>query len=146
MFLLSLTVEHHAQMVWSLLLICSTYAMICRPEVAVCDACTGKVRCVLRVSQPVLEGDESWCWCMPDMCGQFMNVRVALQVTKEEYGRVGQVELGRQLVERLQEAGGKPYLIPVGGSSGVGSWGYLEAWREILDQGGDKPFTDIVMV
>jgi 1-aminocyclopropane-1-carboxylate deaminase/D-cysteine desulfhydrase-like pyridoxal-dependent ACC family enzyme len=74
------------------------------------------------------------------MCG------VAVQVTKEEYGRVGQVELGRQLVEKLQEAGGKPYLIPVGGSSGVGSWGYLEAWREILEQGGDKPFTDIVMV
>lgn len=71
---------------------------------------------------------------------------VGVQVTKEEYGRIGQVELGRQLVEKLREAGGNPYLIPVGGSSGVGSWGYLEAWREILEQAGDQPFTDIVMV
>lgn len=70
----------------------------------------------------------------------------AVQVTKEEYGRFGQGELGRLLLEKLQSEGKKPYLIPVGGSSGVGSWGYLQAWQEILAQSQEQPFTDVVMV
>ena len=27
-----------------------------------------------------------------------------------------------------------PYLIPVGGSNTVGTWGYIEAFRELVDQ------------
>ena len=27
-----------------------------------------------------------------------------------------------------------PYLIPVGGSTSVGTWGYIEAYRELIEQ------------
>lgn len=27
-----------------------------------------------------------------------------------------------------------PYLIPVGGSNALGAWGYIEAFREMVDQ------------
>ena len=30
--------------------------------------------------------------------------------------------------------GSVPYLIPVGGSNAVGAWGYIEAFREMVDQ------------
>ena len=71
----------------------------------------------------------------------------APQVTKEEYQSVGSVALGERLVERLRAAGRRPCLIPVGGSSGLGSWAYLEAVREIQAQQGDgRPFTDIAVV
>ena len=38
-----------------------------------------------------------------------------LQVSKEEYGRLGQEALGRRLVAQLEAEGKKPFLIPVGG-------------------------------
>lgn len=31
-------------------------------------------------------------------------------------------------------AGHKPYLIPTGGSNVTGAWGYIEGFREMLDQ------------
>lgn len=30
--------------------------------------------------------------------------------------------------------GRKPYLIPTGGSNVTGAWGYIEGFREMLDQ------------
>ena len=30
--------------------------------------------------------------------------------------------------------GQKPYIMPVGGSNKTGMWGYIEAFRELLDQ------------
>ena len=27
-----------------------------------------------------------------------------------------------------------PYLIPVGGSTTLGTWGYIEAFRELMEQ------------
>jgi len=30
--------------------------------------------------------------------------------------------------------GSVPYLIPVGGSNALGAWGYIEAFREMVDQ------------
>lgn len=30
--------------------------------------------------------------------------------------------------------GSVPYLIPVGGSNAIGVWGYIEAFREMVDQ------------
>lgn len=30
--------------------------------------------------------------------------------------------------------GSKPYIIPVGGSNPLGCWGYIEAFREMMDQ------------
>jgi len=70
----------------------------------------------------------------------------APQVTKEEYQSVGSEELGRRVAERLRAAGRRPVVIPVGGSNGVGSWGYVEALRELEAQAGGQPFTDIAMV
>jgi len=59
---------------------------------------------------------------------------------------VGSEELGRRVAERLRAAGRRPVVIPVGGSNGVGSWGYVEALRELEAQAGGQPFTDIAMV
>jgi len=33
-----------------------------------------------------------------------------------------------------RSAGQKPYIMPVGGSNLTGMWGYIEAFRELLDQ------------
>mmetsp|Transcript_8612 Transcript_8612/g.28210 ORF Transcript_8612/g.28210 Transcript_8612/m.28210 type:complete len:314 (-) Transcript_8612:139-1080(-) len=53
------------------------------------------------------------------------------QVTKEEYIRIGSKGLTDMLAERLRAEGRRPYVIPVGGSNSLGTWGYLEAIREI---------------
>ncbi len=36
--------------------------------------------------------------------------------------------------ERLRRAGRKPYVIPVGGSNELGTWGYIDAAREAKEQ------------
>lgn len=36
--------------------------------------------------------------------------------------------------------GSVPYLIPVGGSNAMGVWGYIEAFREMVDQVRGKLF------
>jgi D-cysteine desulfhydrase family pyridoxal phosphate-dependent enzyme len=53
-------------------------------------------------------------------------------------------QLMERLAEELRDAGRKPYVIPVGGSNATGTWGYIEAAREIVEQAGDAPFDDIV--
>jgi D-cysteine desulfhydrase len=35
--------------------------------------------------------------------------------------------------ERIKSAGGKPYVIPEGGSNALGSWGYLRAMSELVE-------------
>jgi D-cysteine desulfhydrase len=51
---------------------------------------------------------------------------------------------------RLEAAGKKPYVIPEGGSNGLGALGYVEAMRELREQlkaglgGGPSPFVTIV--
>lgn len=52
------------------------------------------------------------------------------QVTKEEYATLGSAKLGAHLVEQLRAAGANPYLVPVGGSSALGTWGYLQVCSE----------------
>eukprot|EP00877_Chromochloris_zofingiensis_P005467 jgi/Chrzof1/14921/Cz09g20220.t1 len=72
---------------------------------------------------------------------------VVHKVTKEEYTSTGSEALSQQLLQQLQAEGRRPYLIPVGGSNSLGTWGYLNATEELLDQSeqlGCK-FTDIVM-
>lgn len=39
-----------------------------------------------------------------------------------------------QLAAELRAAGRRPYVIPVGGSNALGSWGYLEAVQELIAQ------------
>ncbi len=67
-------------------------------------------------------------------------------VTKEEYTKVGSEALLQQLADQLRSQGKKPYCIPVGGSSPLGCWGYLEAVREIQEQTGNLGITDIALV
>jgi len=47
---------------------------------------------------------------------------------------------------RIKSAGGRPYIIPEGGSNALGSWGYLKATRELVEDlagiaGPDNPVT-----
>ncbi|EMS48554.1 Putative 1-aminocyclopropane-1-carboxylate deaminase [Triticum urartu] len=69
-------------------------------------------------------------------------------VSKEEYGKIGSVALADLLKNNLLEEGRKPYVIPVGGSNSLGTWGYIEAVRELEQQiqlSGDVQFDDIVV-
>jgi D-cysteine desulfhydrase len=49
-----------------------------------------------------------------------------------EYGH--RDEAVEELAEALRKVGRRPYLIPVGGSSALGSWGYLTAVEELRGQ------------
>mmetsp|Transcript_11515 Transcript_11515/g.19655 ORF Transcript_11515/g.19655 Transcript_11515/m.19655 type:complete len:367 (+) Transcript_11515:775-1875(+) len=70
-------------------------------------------------------------------------------MTRQEYVAIGSVALGENLKARLEAQGRKPYLIPVGGSNALGSWGYLQAVAEIeaqLEAGiGPSSVDDIVL-
>ncbi len=35
--------------------------------------------------------------------------------------------------DRIRAAGGRPYVVPEGGSNALGSWGYIRAMRELAD-------------
>ncbi len=55
--------------------------------------------------------------------------------TPGEYGRVGSSGLIDLLCEDLEEKKQKKvYKIPVGGSNGLGTWGYIEAVDELMNQ------------
>lgn len=70
-----------------------------------------------------------------------------VQVTKEEYVQHGSVALAETLATKLRAQGLNPYIIPVGGSSALGTWGYMEAFREMQQQApASAGFSDIVMV
>jgi len=53
-------------------------------------------------------------------------------VSHAEYLRRG--ELIDELAHALQAAGRRPYVIPVGGSNALGSWGYVDAMEELRGQ------------
>lgn len=53
-------------------------------------------------------------------------------ITAENQG-----EMNRQVVEaakKLKEAGKNPYIVPVGGSTGLGALGYVDAYSEVRQQ------------
>jgi 1-aminocyclopropane-1-carboxylate deaminase/D-cysteine desulfhydrase-like pyridoxal-dependent ACC family enzyme len=57
--------------------------------------------------------------------------------TPGEYGRIGSNELVRRVCACIESEGAsnsKPYAIPVGGSNGLGSWGYINGVHELLEQ------------
>lgn len=68
------------------------------------------------------------------------------QVTKEEYTKVGSEAPLQQLADTLRQQGKNPYCIPVGGSSPLGCWGYLEAVREMQQQAEGLGITDLALV
>lgn len=74
----------------------------------------------------------------PGLVGNLLVERLAgaiiHQVTKEEYASVGAAALGQALLQQLQQEGKQPYYIPVGGSSPLGCWGYLNFVAELQQQ------------
>ena len=44
-----------------------------------------------------------------------------------------------------RSAGSNPYVIPLGGSDSIGIWGFIEAFRELMDEGVLDNFDDIVV-
>ena len=71
----------------------------------------------------------------PGMTGNLLVERAAgatlHMVSRAEYTRVGSAALLAALGAQLRAEGRKPYLIPVGGSTPLGTWGYLECMREV---------------
>jgi D-cysteine desulfhydrase len=55
--------------------------------------------------------------------------------TPGEYGRVGSKALVSRLSSHLEKTSkGRVYPIPVGGSNGLGTWGYIDGVDEVLSQ------------
>lgn len=52
---------------------------------------------------------------------------------KPEYTKNEDVDF-KDVVETLRAKGRKPFFIPVGGSVAMGSWGYVRAFEEIIEQ------------
>jgi len=55
-------------------------------------------------------------------------------VSPSNYAQLGQTKLVNILAEQLRKEGKNPYCIPVGGSNAMGTWGYLEAVNELIEQ------------
>jgi L-cysteate sulfo-lyase len=55
-------------------------------------------------------------------------------------------EVGAEVMDALRKAGARPYLVPVGGSNGLGALGYAVAMEECLDQLAEQKLKIDVMV
>ncbi|KAM1238849.1 hypothetical protein TB2_039479 [Malus domestica] len=55
-------------------------------------------------------------------------------IAKEDWIKFGQEAVTNPLKEKLLKEGRRPYVIPAGGSNALGTWGYIEAIREIEQQ------------
>ncbi|GAB4842682.1 hypothetical protein Ancab_012658 [Ancistrocladus abbreviatus] len=101
---------------------------------------------ILRTSKALVDRD-------PGLTGNLLVERLVGAhidlVSKEEYAKVGSVALTNLLKEKLINEGRRPYVIPVGGSNSLGTWGYIEAIQEIEQQlrtfSGGQRFDDIVV-
>ncbi|KAK9106484.1 hypothetical protein Syun_022495 [Stephania yunnanensis] len=105
---------------------------------------------ILRTSKALVDKD-------PGLTGNLLVERLVGAhvdlVSKEEYAKVGSVMLTDLLKEKLIREGRRPYVIPVGGSNSLGTWGYIEAIQEIerqqldisSDSTGKPGFDDIVV-
>ena len=70
------------------------------------------------------------------------------QCSVAEYGSHGSAKLLDSLEATLTAEGKKPYVIPVGGSNSVGTWGYIEGCAELkrqIDAGEVEPVDKIVL-
>lgn len=74
------------------------------------------------------------------------NVRYKNQGKKTEPDYVEGIEEKMfTLSAKLEKEGHKPFVIPVGGSNPMGTWGYIEGFREMMEQGVCEQFDDIVV-
>ncbi len=84
---------------------------------------------VLRSARP---GDD------PGFAGNLLFSRLAgaqlRLASREQYRQHGSLGLVNLLAAELRAARRRPYVIPVGGSNALGTWGYLEAAAELLQQ------------
>lgn len=51
-----------------------------------------------------------------------------------QYGSQGLLRAMEEKAEEAEKQGRKPFVIPVGGSTPIGDYGYLKAWRELEKQ------------
>lgn len=91
-----------------------------------------------RVNSALLEGNV--------LLDRLVGAEIRL-ITPEAYRR--RAEAMAEIAAEIRAAGGRPYVIPEGGSNGLGSLGYVRAMEEVrrqLDLGlaGGKPFDVIV--
>lgn len=101
---------------------------------------------ILRTSKVLVDKD-------PGLTGNLLVERLVGAhvelVSKEEYAEVGGLTLTNILKEKLLSEGRRPYVIPVGGSNSLGTWGYINAISEIEHQlqtgSGKVGFDDIVV-
>ncbi|XP_021813351.1 putative D-cysteine desulfhydrase 1, mitochondrial isoform X1 [Prunus avium] len=79
---------------------------------------------ILRTSKVLVDHD-------PGLTGNLLVERLVGAhvelISKEEYAKFGSGALTNLLKERLLKEGRRPYVIPVGGSNSLGTWGYIEA-------------------
>lgn len=50
-----------------------------------------------------------------------------------------------RLAETLKKKGERPYIIPLGGSNSVGTFGIINSFQELMDQGLHSNFDDVVV-
>ncbi|RHY42112.1 hypothetical protein DYB38_010390, partial [Aphanomyces astaci] len=81
-------------------------------------------------------------WHILITCIRLVGAELIL-VPRREYAKQGGGDYFiAKTVEKLRKQGRKPYGIPVGGSNGLGTWGYLESIEEMEHQI-ELPITDI---
>ncbi|KAK7279284.1 hypothetical protein RJT34_24331 [Clitoria ternatea] len=101
---------------------------------------------ILRTSRHLVDQD-------PGLVGNLLVERLlgadVHLISKEDYSKFGSLTLTNILKEMLIKQGRRPYVIPVGGSNSLGTWGYIEAVRELEQQiqsgSGNVKFDDIVV-
>lgn len=62
---------------------------------------------------------------------QLLNARLFLTGA---YGSDGLLLAMEEKAEEAKRQGRRPYIVPVGGSTAIGDYGYLKAWRELEQQ------------
>jgi len=114
------------------------------------------LRAVLLLRAPTLEDDHDGAGIAPDRSHAPLVGNVLIdRLVGAELRLISAASYERRdalmdaLAARLRQQGARPYVIPEGGSNGLGALGYVEAMAEIrgqLDQGlaGGKPFDLVV--
>ena len=107
----------------------------CRATAGACRMVGLEPHLILRTRDPEQEVDK--------MIGNVLVDRMVgsriYTCTPGEYGRVGSAAMVQRVCAHLKEKEGiKAYPIPVGGSNGLGSWGYIEGVSELLKQWKDQ--------
>eukprot|EP01137_Pigoraptor_chileana_P007453 Opistho-2@53084 len=112
----------------------------CRATVAAASELGLESHLFLRSKQPDAE---------PGFDGNLLIDRMLgarLHVVPPQPFKTGLLPQMEALAAKLHLQSGAPaYLIPVGGSNATGFWGYVEAFRELMEQGLTDSFDDIVM-